>query len=78
MIFDIIKKSKFRLKKNKYKVLEKNIEKYRIEFEDFYHNANLKLKFFNLIDWKITFDHAKEELAFVFIQQKNYLFQYIS
>ena len=53
MIFDIIKKSKFRLKKNKYKVLEKNIEKYRIEFEDFYHNANLKLKFFNLIDWKI-------------------------
>ena len=59
MIFDIIKKSKFRLKKNKYKVLEKNIEKYRIEFEDFYHKANLKLKFFNLIDWKITFDHAK-------------------
>ena len=58
MIFDIIKKSKIKLTKNK--ISKKNFERYKSEFNDFYRNANLKLDYFNLNDWRITFDHAKK------------------
>ena len=74
MIFNIIKKSKFRLKKNKYKTSEKNLEKYKIEFSDFFNNANLKLKLFNLTDWKITFDHAKRRAGACIYSKKKLSF----
>ena len=58
MILNILKKRKIKFNKNK--VSNKNFEKYKFEFRDFFENANLKLTHFNLNDWKITFDYAKK------------------
>ena len=75
MIFDIIKNSKFKLRKNKKNYMSKNkIEKYKSEFKNFYDEANLKLQKFNLNDWKVTFDYAKRRAGACIYSKKELSF----
>tara|TARA_Y200000002_G_C22622685_1_gene638895 strand:- start:526 stop:1077 length:552 start_codon:yes stop_codon:yes gene_type:complete len=59
MIFNLIKKTKVRLSRNKKQISRKKFEKFKCEFKKFYDFANLKLENYNLNDWNITFDYAK-------------------
>ena len=72
MIFNIIKKSKFRVSKKT--VSKKNLQKYKSEFKNFYDQANLKLKYFKLNDWIITFDHARRRAGACIYNTKELTF----
>ena len=72
MIFNIIKNSRFKLKKNKKKNISKNkFEEYKSEFKNFYDEANSKLQQFNLNDWKVTFDYAKRRAGACIYSKKE-------